>query len=287
MNNDLLFKQDGDKQVVDTDFLDLYVKMAEEEKNKPKDYELSDIIKEVKNYPSESNMSVSDIMAEVKNTEKPQNTDDFDLESILKEFRSSKEEKQDDEYAKKFVLWEPKETPKEEMLDVPVSDEIEHLETPQITNLEPEIEQRIANEDAIYQELMSIFQKQERTSLEDDKQLAIKDFKNRLKNLWDQCIIKTPKPWDNPTAVAGTGLINIFYYNKNKIIEHSDEIMTLLSLVKSTTNLDELGILNDGQEWTQTIQPREILMSLGDALNTVKFRTLEENAEILVSPKLK
>ena len=63
--------------------------------------------------------------------------------------------------------------------------------------------------------------------------------------------------------------------------------MTLLSLVKSTTNLDELGILNDGQEWTQTIQPREILMSLGDALNTVKFRTLEENAEILVSPKLK
>ena len=33
MNNDLLFKQDGDKQVVDTDFLDLYVKMAEEEKN--------------------------------------------------------------------------------------------------------------------------------------------------------------------------------------------------------------------------------------------------------------
>ncbi len=287
MNDDLLFKQDGDKQVVDTDFLDLYIKMAEEEKSKPKDYELSDIINEAKNYPDAPDMSVSNIIAEVKSTDIPKDNSEFDLESILKEFKSSKEEKDDDEYAKKFILWVPKDTPKEKKLNTKTPDEIEYLEDVQITNLEPEIEQKIIDEDAVYQELMSIFQKKEPEAIKDDKQQAIKDFKNRLKRLWEECFVKTPRPWNNPDAVVGTGLINIFYYDKNKIIEHSDEIMTLLSLVKSTTNLDELGILNDGQEWTQTIQPREILMSLGDALNTVKFRTLEENTEIMANPKLK
>lgn len=282
MNDDLLFKQDGGRQVVDTDFLDIYIKMLEGEKQKEKDkYKLSDIIEEAKNYPKdESNMKVSDIIAEVKNAEKSSDTNNLDLDSILEEFQSSKEEKKDD-FNQQFVLWEPKESDDIEMLDVPEIAEKKQVEAPKITNLEPEIDQRIANENAIYQELMSIFQKEDSKPQETDKQQNIKDFKNRLKKLWNQCIIKTPRPWDNPAAVVGTGLINIFYYDKNKIIEHSEEIIELLSLVKSTTSFDELGILNDGQEWAQTIQPREILMSLGDALNTVKFRTLDENAAIV------
>lgn len=282
MNDDLLFKQDGGRQVVDTDFLDIYIKMLEGEKQKEKDkYKLSDIIEEAKNYPKdESNMKVSDIIAEVKNAEKSSDTNNLDLDSILEEFQSSKEEKKDD-FNQQFVLWEPKESDDIEMLDVPEIAEKKQVEAPKITNLEPEIDQRIANENAIYQELMSIFQREDAKPQETDKQQNIKDFKNRLKKLWNQCIIKTPRPWDNPSAVVGTGLINIFYYDKNKIIEHSEEIIELLSLVKSTTSFDELGILNDGQEWAQTIQPREILMSLGDALNTVKFRTLDENAAIV------
>ena len=187
MNDDLLFKQDGDKQVVDTDFLDLYIKMAEEEKSKPKDYELSDIINEAKNYPDAPDMSVSNIIAEVKSTDIPKDNSEFDLESILKEFKSSKEEKDDDEYAKKFILWVPKDTPKEKKLNTKTPDEIEYLEDVQITNLEPEIEQKIIDEDAVYQELMSIFQKKEPEAIKDDKDYG----KNALLKLLDHGIILT------------------------------------------------------------------------------------------------
>lgn len=104
------------------------------------------------------------------------------------------------------------------------------------------------------------------------KDNKIIDFKNDVRRIWGDCVAHGPRPWENKENVIGEALNVDYCFNKDKILEHADEIKQLLSQVHKATTYDELKILDSGENWTLLRQHVSMLMALGNALELVDFK---------------
>lgn len=98
------------------------------------------------------------------------------------------------------------------------------------------------------------------------------DFKNNVRRIWGDCVAHGPKPWENKENIIGEALNVDYCFNKDKILQHADEIKQLLSQVHKATTYDDLKVLDSGENWTILRQHVSMLMALGNALELVDFK---------------
>lgn len=144
-------------------------------------------------------------------------------------------------------------------------------------NLEPEFADRVKQENNTFYELMQAF-KPKKESEPTPSMSNI--FQKKVLEIWSKCVVKGAKPWKDKNNVIGETLNNDFCYYPDKLMEYSNEIMSLLYLVNNATNFEELKRLNNGEEWTKLRQQVGLLMSLGNALSLISFKNSKANWDI-------
>ncbi len=102
-------------------------------------------------------------------------------------------------------------------------------------------------------------------------------FKEKVMEIWDDCIAKENNPWQNENNFFGNALNVSFPFNPDKLIKHSVTICKLISLVHNADTYDELRFLDTGEKWSELRQPVSFLMALGNALQIVEFKNPQEN----------
>ena len=163
-------------------------------------------------------------------------------------------DEQEEAEVKIAPVYEPKEETKEVMV-----------------NAAPDISKIELQEEAIYNELMAVFEKPKKTPNMGNT------FKQQVLAIWNDCVVKTSQPWKDKSNIIGETLNNDYCYYYDKIVSHSDEIEKLLLLVDYAATFDDLKKLNNGEEWTQFRQHVGFLMSLGNALGYIKFKYERQN----------
>lgn len=136
------------------------------------------------------------------------------------------------------------------------------------SNLESEFADKVIEEHDSFYELMQAFKK---PNIQPTPSMS-SIFQRKVLEIWSNCVVKSARPWENKSNIIGETLGNDYCYYQDKLMEHRNEIMSLLYLVNNATNFEDLRRLNNGEEWTKLRQQAGLLMSLGNALRLVSFK---------------
>ena len=245
-NIDIPFKTVNGKSVIDMECLDILLEQYEPKK---KNFNVPFVSIDGK---SHVDMDYWDLLMDIDEQE-----EDF-IEPVIEEVEflmaSWEPLKKEEAEVKIAPVYEPKEETKEVMVNA--AREIGKLEL---------------QEEAIYNELMAVFEKPKKTPNMGNT------FKQQVLAIWNDCVVKTSQPWKDKSNIIGETLNNDYCYYYDKIVSHSDEIEKLLLLVDYAATFDDLKKLNNGEEWTQFRQHVGFLMSLGNALGYIKFKNERQN----------
>lgn len=112
------------------------------------------------------------------------------------------------------------------------------------------------------------------------KKITMPTFKEKVESIWHYCVDKKSRPWDNPNNIPGYSLINVFYFDKERLEENKINIIFLLNQVNSALTYEDLKVLNNGVQWSKLRIYVEMLISLGNALNLIFIKEKSRNPEI-------
>lgn len=119
--------------------------------------------------------------------------------------------------------------------------------------------------------------------------ITASEFKSKVYQLWSECIVQGPMPWQNKNSVIGEALMVDYPFDQEKIALHASEILGLISKVHHAATYEEMKFLDNGEQWSTLRQPVSFLMALGNALKLVDFKNsrLDWNEEESKNPEIK
>ena len=103
-------------------------------------------------------------------------------------------------------------------------------------------------------------------------QTIAKEFAQKVRTIWGDCLAPGPKPWKNSYNVIGEALMVDYTFDPDKLMAHSKEIYALISMVHLATTYEEMKYLDTGEKWSELRQPVSFLMALGNALKLIYFK---------------
>lgn len=100
------------------------------------------------------------------------------------------------------------------------------------------------------------------------------DLEKMVEFLWDQCVCKEKKAYENPNNLIGRGKLNEFVYSKNQIAYYQPVIAFIGSILRPSNEelrYYDLAYENNGERWTELYFKVEKAVSLLNASGLLEF----------------